>query len=156
ERPGRSALLAALRPARWIAPLSPLPCFAVVVLAAFGVRWLLLFHGTLTLDASGLWAGHRNIWADWAQHLGDVSSFAYGDNFPPAHPRLAGAPFAYHYLTSVTAAAMVTVGMSPIAALPLHSAVFSLFLLLGVFAFARRLTRDAGSAALAVLLFLLG
>src|SRR5262249_4864253 len=79
--------------------------------------------------------------------------FAYGDNFPPTHPRLAGAPFAYHYLTSVTVAAMVAVGMSPIAALPLHSAVFCLFLLLGVYAFAKRLTRDAGSAALAGLLF---
>src|SRR5262245_24126012 len=47
-RPGRLAVVAALRPARWVAFPRALPFFAVAVLAAFGVRWLLLFHGTLT------------------------------------------------------------------------------------------------------------
>jgi hypothetical protein len=133
-----------------------LSLFAVIVFAAFVVRWILLFRSTLSLETDGLWAGHRNIWGDWAQHLGDVTSFAYGDNFPPTHPRLAGLPFAYHYLTSVTVAAMVALGMSPIAALPLHSLVFSVLVALGVYAFAKRLTGGSGSAALAVVLFLLG
>jgi hypothetical protein len=129
---------------------------ATLVLAAFAVRWILLYSTTLTLDADGLWAGHRNIWGDWAQHLGDVTSFAYGDNFPPTHPRLAGLPFAYHYLTSVTVAAMVALGMSPIAALPLHSFVLSVFVALAVYAFAKRLTGGSAPAALALSLFLLG
>jgi hypothetical protein len=129
---------------------------AVLVLAAFAVRWILLYRTTLTLGADGLWAGHRNIWGDWAQHLGDVTAFAYGDNFPPAHPRLAGLPFAYHYLTSVTVAAMVALGMSPFAALPLHSFVLSVFVALAVYAFAKRLTGGSAPAALAVSLFLLG
>jgi hypothetical protein len=129
---------------------------AVLVFAAFAVRWMLLYQTTLTLEADGLWAGHRNLWGDWAQHLGDVTSFAYGDNFPPAHPRLAGLPFAYHYLTSVTVAAMVALGMSPIAALPLHSFVFTVLVALGVYAFAKRLTGGSAAAALALFLFLLG
>jgi hypothetical protein len=140
----------------WVIPFNRVSLFAVVVFAAFVVRWILLFRSTLTLEPDGLWAGHRNIWGDWAQHLGDVTSFAYGDNFPPTHPRLAGLPFAYHYLTSVTVAAMVALGMSPIAALPLHSLVFTILLALGVYAFARRLTGGSVPAALTVVLFLLG
>jgi hypothetical protein len=132
------------------------PVFAIVVFGAMILRWIVLFHTTLTLDSVGLWAGHRNVWGDWSQHLGDVTSFAYGDNFPPTHPRLAGLPFAYHYLTSVTVAAMVALGMTPVAALPLHSFAFTIVLAVAVYAFARRLTGGSESAALAVLLFLLG
>ena len=50
-------------------------------------------------------AGHVNIWGDWPVHLGIVSSFAYGANFPPQHPRFADHAFAYHYLSDLTAAA---------------------------------------------------
>lgn len=140
------------RSTRW----SGVSLAAVVVLGSFAVRWLLLSRSALTMDDAGLWTGHANIWGDWAEHLGDVSSFAYGDNFPPTHPRLAGLPFAYHYLTSITVAAMVKIGMDPVAALPLHSLVFSILLALGIHAFARRLTGSRGASALAVVLFLLG
>src|SRR5690606_5352243 len=57
---------------------------------------------------------------------------------------------------SITAAAMVKLGMSPITALPLQSFLFSVLLLLGLYAFALRVLRDRNAAALAVLLFLLG
>ena len=62
---------------------------------------------------TGLFAGHVNIWGDWPVHLGIVSSFAYGANFPPEHPRFADHAFAYHYLSDLTAAAPVTLGMDP-------------------------------------------
>jgi hypothetical protein len=132
------------------------PLVAVCVLGAFAIRWAFLFWGTLSLEDTGLWAGHRNIFADWSQHLGDVTSFAFGDNFPPTNPRLSGAPLAYHYLTSITAAALVVLGASPMTALVLHSFVFSLAILLALYAFAKRLTKRAGAAALTVVLFLLG
>ena len=126
------------------------------VIGWFVVRWALLWSGALTYDEAGLWAGQINIWGDWAQHLGDVASFAYADNFPPMHPRYAGDPYAYHYLASLTAAAMVELGMRPTGALTLHSFLFSSLIAVGLYAFARRLTRDGAAAALALVLFLLG
>ena len=68
----------------------------------------------------------------------------------------AGNPLAYHYLPSFTAAAMVKVGMTPVAALALDSFLFSVLIALGLYAFARRLTQDRGAAALALVLFFLG
>ena len=135
---------------------SGLPLLPALVIAGFVLRWVLLWSSALTYGPDGLAAGQLNIWGDWSAHLGDVMSFAYGDNFPPEYPRLAGQPFAYHYLVSITAAAMVKLGMSPITALPLQSFLFSVLLLLGLYAFARRLLGDRNAAALAVLLFLLG
>lgn len=128
----------------------------VLVLGLFALRWAILWHGALTYRPDGLWAGQINIWGDWTQHLGDVSAFAYGDNFPPDHPRFAQHPYAYHYLASLTAAAMVKLGLDPAAALTLHSLLFSILIALGIYAFARRLTGDRQAAALTVVLLLLG
>ena len=127
-----------------------------LVLGGFVVRWVLLWAGAYSTDADGLWVGHVNLWGDWARHLGDVTSFAYGDNFPPVHPRLAGEPFAYHYLTSITVAAMVKLGLTPTTALSLHSFLFSIIVAVGIYAFAKRLTQDRGAASLVLVLFLLG
>lgn len=121
------------------------------------IAWLGWFwNGALRLDADGLWASQANLWADWAQHLGDVSAFAYGDNFPPVQTRFAGAPLAYHYLTSVTAAAMVVLGMTPWGALTLHSFVFSVLVVLSIIAIAKRMTGECTASVLTAVLFLLG
>jgi hypothetical protein len=129
---------------------------AIVVIGLIALRWAAYWRSALVVAPDGLWAGSVNIWGDWSQHLGDVTSFAYGDNFPPTHPRLAGQPFAYHYLSSLTVAAMVRLGLDPVRGLPLHSCVLSLFVALGIYAFARRLTGRDGAAALALVLFVLG
>jgi hypothetical protein len=129
---------------------------AVIVIALLLLRWAVFWRSALDVGPDGLWAGSVNIWGDWSQHLGDVTAFAYGDNFPPTHPRLAGASFAYHYLTSLTVAAMVRLGLDPVRALPLHSCVLSLFVALSVVAFARRLTGRTAAAALVLVLFVLG
>lgn len=142
-----------IRPAAAGAPIAAGPA---AVLAILGLSMAVFWLRAVALDSTGLWVAHVNLWGDWAQHLGDVTTFSYGENFPPRHPRLAGAPFAYHYLTSVTVAAMVRLGMRPVDALPLHSFLFSLTVLFAVFAFARRLTRDAAAAAVATVLLVGG
>jgi hypothetical protein len=144
--PGRARDLARTQIGPW----------AGVVIGLFVVRMALLWTSALVLEPDGLWAGHIYIWGDWTVHLGDTTAFAYADNFPPVHPRLAGAPLAYHYLISLTAAGMVAVGMDPIAALPLQSFLLSLCLILGLFVFALRLSGDRAVAALALSLFMLG
>ena len=138
---------------RALATFGPL---SLCILGAFIVRWALLWHGALTYDATGLVAGQVNIWGDWALHLGDVTAFAYGDNLPPQNTRWAGTPYTYHYLTSITAVGMVRLGMDPATALTLQSFIFCVLLLLGLFAFAARLTRDRDVAGVSVALFLLG
>lgn len=127
-----------------------------VVIGLIVVRLAFLWAGALTLDEDGLWAGHGYIWSDWTLHLGDTTSFAYTDNFPPTHPRLAGAPIAYHYLVSITSAGMVALGMSPLDALPLQSFLFSITLVLALFAFILRLGGDRAVATLGLVLFVAG
>jgi hypothetical protein len=129
---------------------------ATLVIGAFTLRWAFLWRDALEVRPDGLWAGHEYIWSDWPTHLGMVSSFAYGDNFPPQHPLFAGLPLSYHFLSDLTPAAFVVLGLDPIGALPLHSFVLSVLAALGLYAFVRRLAGVRSIATLALVLFLLG
>jgi hypothetical protein len=136
--------------------LSRIAWLPALVILAILVRWAFLFGSALIYDDRGLWAGHIWVWGDWALHMGDVSSFAYGDNFPPMEPRLTEYPFSYHYLVSLSTALLVKLGMDTAIALNFHSFVFSSFVVLALYAFGRRLTGDQTIASFAVILFLLG
>ena len=130
--------------------------FAAIVIGVLVLRWLLFWAGAFTVDAEGLWTSQKSLWGDAAQHLGDTASFAYGDNFPPLHPRYPGAPFNYHYLTSVTSACLVEVGLTPWAALAVHSFFGCVLAALAVDRFGRRLGLSQGSSATALVLLVLG
>ncbi|HEY8601994.1 MAG TPA: hypothetical protein VIL85_26445, partial [Thermomicrobiales bacterium] len=140
----------------WAKGLATFGPLSAIILGIFVVRWALLWAGAFNYDARGLWANQITLWGDWALHLGDVTAFVYGDNFPPQNTRYAGGPLAYHYLTSITGAAFVELGMNPVAALQLHSFIFCMLLLFGLYAFALRLTADRDAAGVSVGLFLLG
>ncbi|HWP63498.1 MAG TPA: hypothetical protein VNO86_08520 [Candidatus Binatia bacterium] len=139
-------------------PSDPVPIdrSAAIAVVLIGLRFATLWADALTIRPDGLWAGHEYIWSDWPTHLGIVSSFAYGDNFPPEHTLFAGLPLAYHYLSDLTPAAFVVLGLTPIEALPLHSFVLSVVVSLAIWAFVRRLSGRSSVATLGLVLFLFG
>jgi hypothetical protein len=130
--------------------------WAAALVGLLTVRWALLWSSALTVRADGLWAGHEYIWSDWPTHLGIVTRFAFGGNFPPENTLFAGLPLSYHYLSDLTPAAFVVLGMDPLSVLPLHSFVLSILVALALYAFARRLSGVRSIATLAVILFLFG
>jgi hypothetical protein len=127
-----------------------------LVIGLILARWTIFWLGSLEYEGTTLVATHVNVFGDLPVHLSYASAFAYGENFPPEHPRFAGRPHAYHHLTDLTAAALVPLGLDPAAALTLHNLVFSVFVLLAILAMMLRLTRDGSVATLAVVLFTLG
>jgi len=129
---------------------------ATAVIGALTLRWAVLWRDALEVRADGLWAGHEYIWSDWPTHLALVTRFASGDGFPPQNVHLAGLPLSYHYLSDLTPASFVMLGMDPIGALELHSFVLSILAALAIWAFARRLTGRHSAATLAMVLFLMG
>jgi hypothetical protein len=130
--------------------------WGTALFAALTVRWAWLWRDAVQRLPDGLWAGHEYIWSDWPTHIGIVTRFAYGDNFLPQNTLYAGLPLSYHYLSDLTPAGMVVLGMDPIAALPLHSFVLSLVAALSLWAFIRRLGIKPAIATLGSFLFLFG
>jgi hypothetical protein len=149
-------------PSRWLAAggipgfLGRLDPWATALFAALAVRWAFLWQSALDDAVDGLWAGHEYLWSDWPTHLGIVTRFAWGDNFPPVNTLFDGLPLSYHYLSDLTPAAFVTLGMAPTTALPFHSFVLSLVAGLSLWAFVRRLGIAPAIATLGTVLFLFG
>lgn len=145
-----------VRSARLPREWTPAIWIPAVVIGLIGLRMVIFWAGALVYEEGNLVAGHVNIWGDWPVHLGIANSFAFGENFPPVHPRFSGHPLAYHYLSDLTPAGMISLGLDSASALTLHSLVFSLLTALAIFAFARRLTGDAVVGSVVLALFLVG
>jgi len=150
-RPWGATLVSAVRRMRARPPAYP----AIAVVSMVVIRWALFWSRALVLTDHGLVAMHVNVFGDLPVHMGNAAAFAFGENFPPEHPRFAGHPLAYHHLTDLTAASLIPLGLDPGGALALHSLVFSAFVALALWAFALRLTRDLVTASVAVGLFVM-
>jgi hypothetical protein len=127
---------------------------AAVLLLFAPVLWGLFSTHTFAQGEGGVRSG-GSAWYDLSFHAALASSFAYGENFPPAYTPLAGEPLLYPFLPDFHAAALMAAGLSMraaflVTALPLALCVVALF-----YTLALRVARGAAAAALATCLFLL-
>jgi hypothetical protein len=77
------------------------------VLILFAVAALLFWHVFLRamfVRGGEIFTGVDNNLGDLPFHLGIITSFVYGQNFPPAHPEYAGARLTYPFLVDFVAA----------------------------------------------------
>jgi hypothetical protein len=137
----------------WVVGLDP---WGTVLIGVLSARWVFLWSGAIQRLEDGLWAGHEYLWSDWPTHIGIVTRFAWGENFPPQNTLYAGLPLSYHHLSDLTPAGMVVLGMDPVDALPLHSFLLSIVAALAIWAFIRRLALAPSIATLGTLLFIMG
>ena len=80
--------------------------FYVVVAVVF---WK-VFDRAMIEDQSGLSTGLLNNFGDLPFHISVITSFAYGDNFPPQDPTYAGVRFTYPFISDFVSAVFVRCG----------------------------------------------
>lgn len=80
--------------------------FYLVVTAVF---WT-VFDRAMIEDPSGLSTGLLNNFGDLPFHLSVITSFAYGNNFPPQDPTYAGVRFTYPFISDFVSAVFVRCG----------------------------------------------
>ena len=126
---------------------------AVLLLFA-PVLWALFSTHTFAEGPGGVYSG-GSAWYDLSFHAALASSFAYGENFPPAYTPLAGEALRYPFVPDFHAAALMAAGLSMRAAF-LWTAVPLALALVGIFyGLALRLAGGVRAAVLATCLFLL-
>jgi hypothetical protein len=117
----------------------------------------LLFAHTLAVDSAGnLNAGFQTVWADWSQHLTTASSFATAHNLPPQNPLFSGQDLRYPYLPDFQSATLMTLGVSPAAALAVPGALLGVCISLLIVLLAVRLGAGLGTGVLAAGICLIG
>ena len=67
---------------------------------------------TLFETPLGIATGDRHNFGDLPFHMAIAAGFAYGDNFPPAHPELAGVPLTYPFFCDLLSGMILAVGGS--------------------------------------------
>ena len=115
-----------------------------------------LFGRVLFERGGEIYTGVDNALGDLPFHLSIITSFAYGDNFPPVHPEFAGARLTYPFLIDFLAAMFVRAGASLRGAFFWQNFVLALALTGLLHRWARVLTRDRAAALLVPVLVLLG
>lgn len=83
----------------------------VILLTLFTVVLVgLLAARTLFLTPMGAATGARHNFGDLPFHMGIAAGFAWGDNFPPDHPELAGVPLTYPFFGDLLSGMILAVG----------------------------------------------
>jgi hypothetical protein len=89
------------------------PSLGVILISVLsGALVTQLADRTLFETETGLATSDRHNYGDLPFHMSIAAGFAYGDNFPPDHPELAGVPLTYPFFCDLLSGMMVAVGGS--------------------------------------------
>jgi len=129
--------------------------FVYVIFYALLTLMLYYFFDRAVVEtAEGIYTGGSNNLGDMPFHLASITSFVYGQNFPPEDPSYAGTRFAYPFIADFVAAMLVRAGLSLRNSMFLHNMVLALSLIGVLHRWTLELTRDRLAGFLAPVLVL--
>ncbi len=134
---------------------SPEAITSFLFYAGAAILLWLIFDRVMMESDGAISTGVTNNYGDLPFHLGVITSFVHGENFPPQDPEFAGVKFTYPFIADFVAACLVRAGASLRQALFLENFVLSLSLVGLVYRWARLLTRERAAALLTPALVLL-
>jgi len=127
----------------------------LVLFIIAAVLFWFVFDRAFFMQNDQLFTGVENNLGDLPFHLGIITGFAHGDNFPPQHPEFAGARLTYPFIVDFIAALFVRGGASLTAALFWENFTLALALTGLLHRYALKLTRARAAALVSVALTLL-
>ena len=86
-------------------------CYFLFYAATIFILWK-VFSRAVIEEAGGISTGLLNNFGDLPFHLSVITSFAYGNNYPPEDPTYAGVSFTYPFLSDFASAIFVRCGAS--------------------------------------------
>ncbi len=121
--------------------------------------WIIYFaffwSNALYFDKLGnFWAGHVNIWGDWAAHFTMATAMSQRGLLLTQSPFLIGAHFSYPFGADLISAFLIKMGMPLILSFVIPSFLFSLLFIICLVIFYKTLFQSSKIALLATTLFL--
>lgn len=127
--------------------------FAYYAIAA--VLFWLIFDRAMIVKPDGIYTGVLNNFGDLPFHLSVITSFAFGQNYPPEDPTFAGVRFTYPFLTDFISAVFVRCGASLRASMLIENILLAVSFVGVLHRWAWEMLRDRVAALLTPLLVLL-
>jgi hypothetical protein len=128
-----------------------------ILLLTWGVFFGFIFSRAIEVDQTGVYAGHVNVWSDWALHISMVNIFAYKNvsEWFAYHPIYSGGKFTYGFLTNLISGMLMRMGLNLPQAMILPSIIYVMLMLAAMYGLFWLLSRSRLKAVLAVNFFLL-
>lgn len=128
----------------------------VFILSTFGLYFIYVLSKILVVKPDGLYAGHPNVWSDWALHITLTNIFALKDpsDWFAYHPYFSGGKLTYAFLTNMISGLLMRVGFTLPQAMILPSVVYILLFLLGLYAVFFMLLKSRTKAVLGIWIYL--
>jgi hypothetical protein len=116
--------------------------------------WRVYDRAMFVTSAGAIATGDDHNIGDLPFHIGIITGFAEGGNYPPQHPELAGTRLTYPFLVDMVSALLVAAGASLRAALFWPNVLLATALVVLLYHWAWLLTRDRLAGAFAPMLVL--
>ncbi len=125
----------------------------IIFFAFFSIVWSKVFfeteEGLFTIAIGG-------VWGDWAAHNTYLSHFLYSDQISFKNPIFVGEPFSYTFMADFQSAVLMKLGESRILSMIIPGFLYSISLIVLLFYFILKITKDKAVSILSVFLFLFG
>jgi hypothetical protein len=128
---------------------------AVICYVIAAILLAIFFSHAMFERAGAISTSAINNYGDLPFHVGIVTSFAYGENFPPEHPEFAGAPLIYPFIADFIAAVFLRAGASLTSAIFIENFILAIALVGLLHFWSWKLTQNRLAAALSPFLILL-
>ncbi|HEX5709018.1 MAG TPA: hypothetical protein VFX96_17080, partial [Pyrinomonadaceae bacterium] len=128
---------------------------ALLLLVASALLLWTVFGRAMYVRGGDTFTGLENNIGDLPFHVGIISGFVHGENFPPEHPEYAGARLTYPFIVDFVTAMYVRAGATLEGALFWQNFMLAVALVVLLWRWASELTRDRLAALLTPALVLL-
>lgn len=130
--------------------------YLLIIISTAGVYFAIIFLNIISLKPSGFYAGHQNVWSDWALHITLTNTFA---NKPIGewllyHPYFSGGKLTYPSLTNMISGILMKLGLNITQAMIWPSILYVLILLIGIYFLFFQLLKSKNKAILGIFIFL--
>lgn len=131
--------------------------YLLFLILTLGSYFSIVFSKILAVKADGLYAGHVNVWSDWALHIAIANLFAFKSPlyWLSYHPLYAGGKFTYSFLTDFISGMLMRFGMPLKQSFVLPSIALIFILLAGLYFLFYILTGSKKLSVIAVFIFFL-
>ena len=138
--------------------LQPHKKYLLFILATAGLYFIRLFSKIIFFKLDGFYAGHQNVWSDWALHVTLTNTFA---NKPVSewflyHPYFSGGKLTYPFLTNAISGILMKFGATLTQAMIWPSIFLILVFLIGTYFLYFQVLGSRKKATLGIFIFLSG
>lgn len=124
----------------------------------FNLIWVVVFSyviiQTHLLPLDGGYNTSPSTYGDLPFHLGIITNFAYGDNFPPVNPIAPFSRLSYHFVADFISSILLTMGSSIRGAIIFPSIFFGLLLVNSFYLLTLKITKSNLTSLLSPFIFL--